>query len=312
MITFLKKRKENHKTNELTDITLNVFFDELYYPFSIKTKKNHHNDYGNYNRHLRKQLGCTKLTALKNQQLDNWVQNQIELDLQRSTINKHIFLINRIINLARHWNYLPQYSRELQTLTPLKIGDFHQRFLSEHEITLMLEATQTISHPFLHYFVKLLLLTGARKSEARLSKWSHFDLENKIWTVPKSKNGRARRIVLSDATINLLKLIEKRGNEVCSHIPNREYLFINPKTGTAYDSFYRAWYEARDKAKLSDVRLHDLRHTFASLLINKGVSLYEVQTLLGHSSPQMTQRYAHLQPNLLHARTEIVANMVHG
>jgi site-specific recombinase XerD len=72
------------------------------------------------------------------------------------------------------------------------------------------------------------------------------------------------------------------------------------------------WHLIRDAADLPDVRIHDLRHTYASLLINKGVSLYEVQTLLGHSSVQMTQRYAHLQPDLLHQRAEIVGGIVSG
>lgn len=66
----------------------------------------------------------------------------------------------------------------------------------------------------------------------------------------------------------------------------------------------------RDQLGLEDVRIHDLRHTYASLLVNKGVSLYEVQQLLGHSSAQVTQRYAHLAPNTLHRRTEIVAQII--
>jgi integrase len=84
------------------------------------------------------------------------------------------------------------------------------------------------------------------------------------------------------------------------------FVFTNPTTRTAYHSYDTAWMKARDAAGLPKVRMHDLRHTFASLLINKGVSLYEVQTLLGHSSLQMTQRYAHLAPDLLHMRTELV------
>lgn len=88
------------------------------------------------------------------------------------------------------------------------------------------------------------------------------------------------------------------------------YVFTNPRTRTAYHSFYAAWFVARDLAELEDLRIHDLRHTYASVLINNGVSLYEVQTLLGHSSVQMTQRYAHLQPDLLHQRAEIVGGIV--
>lgn len=65
-----------------------------------------------------------------------------------------------------------------------------------------------------------------------------------------------------------------------------------------------------DRAGLNNLRFHDLRHTYASHLINQGVSLYEVQTLLGHSSLQMTQRYAHLQPNLLQKHTEIMSEVI--
>lgn len=60
------------------------------------------------------------------------------------------------------------------------------------------------------------------------------------------------------------------------------------------------------------MRIHDLRHTFASILINAGASLYEVQTLLGHSTPQMTQRYAHLSENTLHRRSELVSDFLSG
>jgi integrase len=88
-------------------------------------------------------------------------------------------------------------------------------------------------------------------------------------------------------------------------------VFTNPKTRRAYNSFYLSWYAVRSVAGLDDVRIHDLRHTFASVLINKGVSIYEVQRLLGHSSVQMTQRYAHLAPNTLADCAEIVSDLVH-
>jgi integrase len=88
------------------------------------------------------------------------------------------------------------------------------------------------------------------------------------------------------------------------------YAIINPHTRTAYHSFYAAWFQVRKAADLEGLRIHDLRHTFASVLINKGVSIYEVQTLLGHSTIQMTQRYAHLAPDRLQNRTEIVGNII--
>jgi site-specific recombinase XerD len=73
-----------------------------------------------------------------------------------------------------------------------------------------------------------------------------------------------------------------------------EYLFINEVTGKPFTNFFRAWDSARQKANMPDLRVHDLRHSFASFLVNGGRSIYEVQTILGHSQIKTTQRYAHL------------------
>ena len=111
-----------------------------------------------------------------------------------------------------------------------------------------------------------------------------IDVSLGLWTIPTSKNGKKRIIPIS----NKLK-------ELINTIPNTSsYLFPSPKTKLPQKDFYRSWDHARRKALLKDVRLHDLRHSFASALVNAGRSLYEVQTLLGHSSLKMTQRYAHL------------------
>ena len=89
--------------------------------------------------------------------------------------------------------------------------------------------------------------------------------------------------------MNLLSAMERK----------RDWLFANPKTYKPIVSIFCAWNTARTKAGLSDVRVHDLRHSFASLLINSGRSLYEVQKLLGHTQIKTTQRYAHLAPETL-------------
>ena len=92
-------------------------------------------------------------------------------------------------------------------------------------------------------------------------------------------------------------------------IPRREgcpWAFANPKTGKPYVSFYISWNTARNKAGLADVRIHDLRHSFASFLVNAGRSLYEVQKILGHTQVKTTQRYAHLaQGTLIDAADEV-------
>jgi integrase len=82
---------------------------------------------------------------------------------------------------------------------------------------------------------------------------------------------------------------------------NYEYLFINRLTGLPYTCINKVWERIKNKAGLPDLRIHDLRHQFASFLVNNGRSLYEVQQILGHSTPNVTQRYAHLSTQSLQA-----------
>ena len=81
---------------------------------------------------------------------------------------------------------------------------------------------------------------------------------------------------------------------------------------TRLRGLFYPWDRIRRRAGLSDVRLHDLRHSFASFLVNQGVSLYVVQGLLGHADARMTQRYAHLAPQTLLDAAEVVSNVICG
>ena len=94
------------------------------------------------------------------------------------------------------------------------------------------------------------------------------------------------------------RLFLKKGQKGCQapkSIPKgSKYLFASPKTKKPYVSIFNSWNTARIKAGLPEVRIHDLRHTYESSLVNAKCSLYEVQMLLGHSTAKMTQRYAHL------------------
>ena len=158
----------------------------------------------------------------------------------------------------------PPYLRKLPT------GDYRQRFLSQAEIGRLLRECDRINHPYLALFIRFLLLTGARKSEARTAKWCDMDLVAGHWRVPISKNGRSRRIMLSAAAITVLEYTKARTRELGQPVGPEHYIFINPRTGTCYNGFHIAYFKARDAAGLPEVRIHDLRHTYASLLINNG------------------------------------------
>ena len=312
MIPFLTRHlsAQDKRSSTVNHLTLNTFFDEHYFPHAQVNKRLTHHDWSIYNKHLRVSLGRYPIQALTNPILDVWVREQMLSGYKRSTINKHIHLMNRLLNLARHWGHIPKHSPSQQNIKALILGDYTQRFLSDTEIERLVKTTRVSTHPYIHLIVQLLLLTGARKGEARLACWRDIDVPKRIWTVPRSKNGRSRRIILSTAAVDIFTATRAKAEALSLPSKQDNYVFTNPITRTAYNSFDTVWYKTRAAADLCDLRIHDLRHTFASVLINKGVSLYEVQTLLGHSSPQMTQRYAHLAPDLLHKRTELVGELI--
>ena len=312
MLPFIKRKQSTsskHNRSRET-LTLNQFFDEHYFPHIDAIKRQPHQDWSVYNSHIRRQLGHYLLTDLTNPVLDVWVREQMLDGLQRSTINKHIHMFNRMLNIARHWTLLPLQSEHLHNIKKLALGDHTQRFLNKEEIDCLIAASRTTRHPYFYNIVRLFLLTGARHGELRLVKWQDINLHKKEWTVPRSKNGRARRIILSKAAVNAFISVRETAEHLMLPTNPSDYVIINPITRTAYHSFYATWFQVRKAANLDDLRIHDLRHTFASVLINKGVSIYEVQTLLGHSTIQMTQRYAHLAPDRLQNRTEIVGNVI--
>lgn len=146
------------------------------------------------------------------------------------------------------------------------------------------------------------MLTGARKQEALKAAWADLDFETGFWVIPETKSGKPRPVPLSDHLLILLDTLPSRGAS--------PWLFPNPKTGKPYVHIYNAWNTARKKAGLADVRMHDLRHSFASFLVNSGRSLYEVQKLLGHAHISTTERYAHLADATLASAANAAGNYV--
>ncbi|MFW6179189.1 MAG: tyrosine-type recombinase/integrase, partial [Desulfohalobiaceae bacterium] len=92
--------------------------------------------------------------------------------------------------------------------------------------------------------------------------------------------------------------------------PDSIYVFANTRTKKPYKHLFRAWHNIRTQAGIPDVRIHDLMHNFASVLVNQGRSLYEVQKLLGHADSKTTQRYAHLSQESLIEAANLVGQSI--
>jgi integrase len=150
--------------------------------------------------------------------------------------------------------------------------------------------------------ILLLLLTGARRNEITHARWEHVDLETSTLFVPLSKSGKPRYVFLNVAAVDVLRSV--------SRLPGNPYVFPSTVTGRPSASLHFPWHRIRTKAGLPGVRLHDLRHSFASALVNDGWDLYTVQRLLGHANAKATQRYAHLSRKTLAEAVEAMGILV--
>ena len=150
----------------------------------------------------------------------------------------------------------------------------------------------------------LALLTGARRNELVKATWSQFDLKTGYWTKPSShtKQKKTHRAPLRGAALELLKAIREDASKGETMVfPFRAKLGVRAP-----------WERVRQAADLPDVRFHDFRHSFASLLISDGVSLQVVGGLLGHSQAQTSMRYAHVADKALRDAAERVGKLVTG
>lgn len=147
--------------------------------------------------------------------------------------------------------------------------------------------------------LRLLILTGARLREILHLEWRHVDLERGILFLPDSKTGR-KALVLNAAAVQLLNELPRLGR----------YVIAGASVGTEDEQprsdLKRPWALVATRAKLENVRLHDLRHTFASVAAASNIGLPVIGKLLGHSQTSTTERYAHLAVDPVRAATDLV------
>ena len=273
------------------------FIREHYLPHAKSRKRSWQAEQGMFRRDILPVLGEMRMDSINRLTLTHWQDGMREKGLAASTCNRSLYLLKYVFNCARRWGVIAESpARDVQAL-PEK--EFRERYLSEEEARRLLDALDEEKDQAAHV-IRLLLFTGARKSEILAARWENVDLERCTLTVPLSKSGKARHIPLSDAALQVLAELPR-----CS-----AWLFPSARTTGHITSIFSVWDRVRTQAGLKDVRLHDLRHSFASFLVNSGCSLYEVQKILGHHNPKVTTRYAHLSQDSLLKAANIVSKKI--
>jgi integrase len=186
------------------------------------------------------------------------------------------------------------------------VEDARERYLSEAELARLAEVLARHPERVTAALIRFLLLTGCRLGEATHATWAQIDLARATWTKPSAGTKQKRQHVVPLSAPALALLTELRAAS------DGALVFPSPKTGRALVTIKTAWRGIRREAGIEGVRLHDLRHSFASMLASGGASLPLIGSLLGHVQANTTLRYAHLTDAARRAAVERVGAVVAG
>ena len=286
--------------------TLTEFFRDSYFPYAKQQKRSWQRDEVLFRLRVEPMFGGLRLNELKRQAVQKFLGDMVARDgIAKATADHHVKLLRQMLNRAVDW--------EVITVNPIaRIKLFNadnrkENYLEGDDLKRLLEILRTDSNRGVCNVAIFLLCTGARLNEALMATWGHIDRTTRVWRIPaaNSKSTRVRSVPLNDAAIDLLDLLG--GGE-----KSDARLFISEKTGEPLKYVHKVWERIREKAGFPKLRLHDLRHQFASFLVNDGRTLYEVQKILGHSSHAVTERYAHLSSASLIAASNSASVMIRG
>ncbi|MGJ0485992.1 MAG: tyrosine-type recombinase/integrase [Methylomicrobium sp.] len=285
-------------------LTYAEFFEDHYLPYVKPRKRSWAKDEEMFRLRLQAKFGHLRLNQITRQQIQTFHTALKEEGLAASTCNHYAKLLKSSLFLAINWNLL-------DTNPAVRVPLFHEdnkleNYLNEAELERLLTVLRTDDNRTICQIVLFLLSTGARLNEALSARWDQVDTERRVWRIPGSncKSKRVRSVPLNDSAIEVLHQLDTQAQF--------DHVFINQQTGLPYTTIAKVWGRLRRKAGLPHLRIHDLRHQYASFLVNSGRTLYEVQQILGHSDPSVTQRYAHLSTQALQEAANSASVMIKG
>jgi len=219
--------------------------------------------------------------------------------------NRSLAVLSKMMNLAEAWGLRLDGSNPVRHVKKYR-EDKRERYLNKAELqrlgAVLADAqTKATESPFAVAAIGLLVLTGARLVEILTLRWEYVDLQNEVLRLPDSKTG-AKLIYLNAAAINLLRIMPR--------MAGNPYVIAGRKPGARLINLQKPWRRIRGKANLADVRIHDLRHSFASVAAGTGMSLPMIGKLLGHSQPATTARYAHLAVDPIRAASNLIGTEI--
>jgi integrase len=260
--------------------------------------------------HILPRLGRLKVSAVSREDIAS---------LHREIAKAHPYMANRVLALLSVLFNLA-VEREMRpdnpcARVPKAPEERRETFLSPAEIGRLADALAAHPEKVSAAAIRFLMLTGARRNEALAATWAEFDLQSAVWTKPSTntKQKRSHRVPLSAAAVAVLADMQAEAEKMRRDGIITPYVFPSRlRSAKALREVRRTWSAVCKAAGLHGIRLHDLRHSFASALVSAGVGLPTIGAMLGHSQPRTTARYSHLYDTTLRDAAERVGSLVTG
>ncbi len=252
--------------------------------------------------HIRPKIGTRRVTDIARSDIQMLHNDFRDTPYQA---NRALSVLSKMFNLCEAWGLRPDGSNPCRHIKKYP-EQKRQRYLSGAELkrlgeTLAEYEKRGSEAKAAATCLRLLLLTGCRLGEIQTLKWSYVAADR--IHLPDSKTG-AKTVYLGQAARDVLAGIERQADN--------EYVIAGKKAGAHLTDMQRPWRCIREIAELDDVRIHDLRHSFASIAVGGGEALPMIGKLLGHSQVQTTARYAHLADDPVKAAAERISNEIAG
>jgi len=248
---------------------------EHYLPFAQKNKRSWKTDQGNLERHILPHLGAYRLTDITADILKKWTDTLELTGLSYNTCFRVFWLAKYVLNCAVRWGILGSDAAFKTANLPAKP---HRKpvLLNTGDILLLLEVLRNFHHRASANAIHLMLLTGASKSEILHARWENVDFDKGTLFTDKTFTGRPHLIPLNNEALKLIQKLPQRDG-----VP---WLFFT-RNSTRLQSITREWSQIRELLGYRELRLQDLRHSFANFLVSIGVNQNELQNIMGHYKP---------------------------
>ncbi|MFC2169647.1 tyrosine-type recombinase/integrase [Acidobacteriota bacterium] len=286
--------KENNVQIKKKRTRFNDFADLYLENYAKANKKSWETD-RSYLKNMKNYFKDLNLHEITSLEIEKYKAERIKLNARPSTVNRCLAILRRMFNLAVEWKYLDE--NQIPKFKFFSESDnLREKILDKEEERRLLDSS--VEH--LKSIIIVALNTGMRLGEILNLKWGQINLKAKEIRVDKTKSGKIRFININTPLLEELNRLKKNADK-------EEYVFTNPKTGKPFTSVKTAFIASCRRARISGLRFHDLRHTFATRLIQAGVDLITVRDLLGHSSAKITERYTHSQQEQKVRAVELLA-----